>query len=86
MSILHMYIRTYLRTYNLHRLERRVYHKHIQKARANSRKYMTIIIDGMDQKKTSLPFLPRESKTVQVGPILFEHTYTILYSYVCTQH
>ena len=48
------------------RIERTVYHKHIQKSRSNSEKYVTIAIDGMDQQKTSVPFLPQESKSAQV--------------------
>ena len=58
---LHVFIITFTS-----RLERSVYHRHIQKSRTQPEKYVTIIIDGMDQKKTSLPFLPRESKSAQV--------------------
>ncbi|KAJ8299830.1 hypothetical protein KUTeg_022577 [Tegillarca granosa] len=38
-------------------LERRKYHKHAMKARLYPEKYVSIIIDGMDQKKTQIPHL-----------------------------
>lgn len=37
------------------RTERKKYHHHREKSRANPEKFMTIIIDGMDQAKTNLP-------------------------------
>ena len=37
------------------RTERKKYHRHREKSRANPEKFMTIIIDGMDQAKTNLP-------------------------------
>ena len=75
-----------------HRKERMVYHKHIQKARANPEKYVTVIIDGMDQKKTSIPFLPRESKSAQVRCGTMEYnnaigvnTYVFMYTFLSYQ-
>ena len=38
------------------RRERKKYHSHREKARSSPGKYMTLIIDGMDQAKTNLPF------------------------------
>ena len=35
--------------------ERRKYYKHIQKAKSKPHKYLSVIIDGMDQKTTQLP-------------------------------
>lgn len=37
------------------RTERKKYHSHRGKSRANPEKFMTIIIDGMDQARTNLP-------------------------------
>lgn len=37
------------------RIERRNYHVHREKASARPDKYLSIIIDGMDQSKTALP-------------------------------
>ena len=47
------------------RKERRVYHHHRQKARSQPEKYMCIIVDGMDQQKTSLPLLRKAAKSTQ---------------------
>ena len=38
-----------------YRTERKKYHSHREKSRSSPDKYMTIIIDGMDQAKTNLP-------------------------------
>lgn len=38
------------------RRERKKYHTHREKARSNPNKLLTLIIDGMDQAKTNLPF------------------------------
>ena len=37
------------------RCERRKYHSHREKSRSSPDKYLTIIVDGMDQSKTNLP-------------------------------
>jgi len=37
------------------RFERRKYHSHREKSRSSPDKYLTIIVDGMDQSKTNLP-------------------------------
>ena len=49
----------------MNRQERKKYSLHRQKARSNPDKYVTIIIDGMDQSKTNLPCLCKESKSSQ---------------------
>ena len=49
----------------LHRDERTTYYKHREKARNDPSKYLTIIIDGMDQAKTNVPQPVQESKTTQ---------------------
>lgn len=36
-------------------MERRKYYKHIQKAKDQPEKYLSVIIDSMDQSKTQLP-------------------------------
>ena len=45
------------------RIERQKYHKHRQKSRDNPEKYMTIIIDGMDQAKSNIPNTKTISKS-----------------------
>ena len=37
------------------RIERKKYHHHREKSRSSPEKYLTLIIDGMDQAKTNLP-------------------------------
>ena len=37
------------------RCERKKYHSHREKSRSSPDKYLTIIVDGMDQSKTNLP-------------------------------
>ena len=44
------------------RQERRKYYKHCRKAHQNPDKYMSIILDGMDQSKTNLPHFQQKSK------------------------
>ncbi len=48
-----------------HRRERKKYYLHREKARAQPEKYLTIIIDGMDQSKTNVPLLLKEAKSTQ---------------------
>lgn len=48
--------------------ERKKYYKHQKKAESNPDKYLSIIIDGMDQSKTHLPHWIQCSK---VGGVLF---------------
>ncbi|KAL5468782.1 hypothetical protein EMCRGX_G029899 [Ephydatia muelleri] len=45
--------------------ERGVYYNHRHKARNNPNKYLTIIIDGMDQSKTNVPFVCQRTKSTQ---------------------
>ena len=47
------------------RAERRKYYNHREKARSEPNKYVTIIIDGMDQSKTNVPHLLHTTKSTQ---------------------
>ena len=47
----------------LFRNERRKYHLHRYKARRTPSKYLTVILDGMDQSKTDVPNLRRICKS-----------------------
>ncbi len=47
---------------SLYRNERKKYYKHQKKAEKDPGKYMSIIIDGMDQAKTYLPHWIQSSK------------------------
>ena len=49
--------------YSLTRNERRKYHLHRYKARRSHSKYLTIILDGMDQSKADVPNLRRVCKS-----------------------
>ena len=42
-----------------------MYYNHRHKARNNPNKYLTIIIDGMDQSKTNVPFVCQRTKSTQ---------------------
>lgn len=44
--------------------ERQNYYKHTKKAKANPQKYMSIIVDAIDQSKTNLPHFMYESKSM----------------------
>jgi len=46
--------------------ERKKYYKHQKKAEKNPEKYLSIIIDGMDQSKTHLPHWIQCSKVSTV--------------------
>ncbi|XP_046582541.1 uncharacterized protein LOC124289914, partial [Haliotis rubra] len=46
----------------LQRLLREKYYKHGDKAKRSSSKYVSLIIDNMDQNKTNLPVFPEQSK------------------------
>ena len=48
-----------------HRNERKTYYHHREKSKRNPYKYVTIIVDGMDQNKTNLPQLPQVPKSAQ---------------------
>lgn len=43
-------------------MERQKYYKHQTKAKIHSSKYLSIIIDGMDQSKTQIPHFVHASK------------------------
>ena len=45
------------------RKQREKYYKHKRKATENPNKYMSIIMDGMDQKKINLPVMGHYTKT-----------------------
>ena len=50
------------------RTERRKYYKHINKARTHPDKYISLIIDGMDQHTTAIPKFnntPKAASTIQ---------------------
>ena len=47
------------------RCECRKYYHHCEKLRSEPLKYVTIIIDGMDQNKTNVPSLPQQTKSTQ---------------------
>ncbi|XP_071500356.1 uncharacterized protein [Diadema antillarum] len=53
--------------------ERLKYYKHAQKARKYPEKYISIIIDGMDQKSTSIPRFYRMSKSLSAAWRLPSH-------------
>ena len=54
-------------------LERLKLAKHRKKCYANPAKYMGIVIDGMDQKKTRLPHWPRPPKSIDESCLLQMH-------------
>ena len=69
----------------VNRKERHVYHGHRQKARSQPDKYLCIIIDGMDQQKTSLPLLRKAAKSTSSLYRLRTHlTGALLHT--CTDH
>ena len=55
------------------RTERQKYYKHITKARREPEKYMSVIIDGMDQQSTAVPHFVRESKSTNGAWKLLTH-------------
>ena len=57
----------------LYRREREKYDKHIKKAKRHPDQYLSVIIDGMDQKVTSLPHFIQESKTTNGAWKLLTH-------------
>lgn len=44
-------------------MERKKYHSHREKSRASPEKFMTLIVDGMDQSKTNIPNTPIIAKS-----------------------
>ena len=50
-------------TFNSLRQERARYYLNHEKARQEPQKYLSIIVDGMDQNKTDLPHLTRKNKS-----------------------
>jgi hypothetical protein len=53
--------------------ERKKYYHHREKSKRNPKKYLTIIVDGMDQNKTNVPQLPNKCKSTQNLWILRTH-------------
>ena len=53
--------------------ERDVYNKHKQKARFSPDRYLSIIMDDMDQKKTRIPQTDRPNTAIQEAPLLRVH-------------
>ena len=47
------------------RSERKKYYNHREKSRSSPEKYVTVIIDGMDQNKTNIPHLLHITKSTQ---------------------
>lgn len=60
------------------RQERSKYQHHREKSRSQPHKYLTIIIDGMDQNKTNLPNLFPTPKAVQAVYRLQTHCTCVL--------
>lgn len=58
--------------------ERGVYRRHRVKAKSKPNQYLSIIMDGMDQMKTSLPVLPTMSKTQSALPLLKQKVHGVL--------
>ena len=52
---IYIYIYIYIFFFFFLRLERKKYHSHREKARSCPEKFLTMIIDGMDQSKTNIP-------------------------------
>ena len=63
---------------NIHRCERKKYYHHCEKARNNPAKYLSIIIDGMDQNKTNIPNLFTTPKALQTVSRLQTHLTGVL--------
>lgn len=53
--------------------ERQKYYKHIRKAKSQPEKYMSVIIDGMDQHCTSIPQLHPTPKALSYNDQLHTH-------------
>ena len=47
------------------RRERQKYYHHREKSRSEPEKYLTIIVDGMDQNKTNVPHINQQTKSTQ---------------------
>lgn len=60
------------------RLQRNKYYKHIFKASQEPQKYMSLIIDGMDQKKTDLPSPRYKSKATDGNQRINTHVTGVL--------
>ena len=68
--------------------EREKYYNHREKSKRDPKRYLTIIIDGMDQSKTNVPQLTTTTKSSQnlwrlrthlTGNLVHHHYY-----YICT--
>ena len=46
-----------------YRTEREKYYKHVTKAKRHPNKYLSVIVDGMDQHATAVPHFLRDSKS-----------------------
>ena len=69
------------------RQERKYYYQNQEKARAEPEKYMTIIIDGMDQTKTNIPLLLQETKSTQnLYRLQTHHTGSIVQCHTRSPH
>lgn len=61
-TLLANYLKCYSHAFT-YRFERRKYYYHREKSRSEPNKYITIIIDGMDQNKTNVPNISQPSKS-----------------------
>ena len=62
---------SHTKTISSFRAERMVYYRHRSKARAYPEKYLSLILDGMDQAKTNIPHYPSDSKVSVMHNSLF---------------
>lgn len=58
---------------NTYRTEREKYAKHRHKSEKNPSRYLSIIIDGMDQEKTSIPHIISNPKVMAGAATLETH-------------
>jgi hypothetical protein len=63
---------------HFYRIERKAYYTNRELSRLEPNKHLCIIIDGMDQQKTCLPFMVPESKTTQTLPRITAHITGVL--------
>ena len=63
------------------RAEREKYYKHGFKARYAPEKYLSIIIDGMDQSKHNLPHFQVTTKVIKVLVSIYIRIYKYMYGF-----
>ena len=67
------------------RTERKEYYAHREIARSDPSNYLSIIIDGMDQQKTCIPYMVPEAKTTQHLPWITAHITGVLVHTQCSE-